>query len=64
MNEIIRVNDDLAINIPFIPDMIQAYKFDKCSLCEEEFIKNKDFNNKGCPHCLKNVRTFCWAKGK
>lgn len=56
-----KVHDDLAINFPFVPDMIQAYKFGLCTLCEQEKEANPDFDNKSCPHCRKETKIMHWV---
>ena len=58
-----KVSEKLAINFPWEPDMIQAYKFGLCVLCKEEKQKNEKFDNSKCPHCQKESRTMFWAKG-
>ena len=51
------------INFPWVPDMVQAYKFGLCELCEKEKIRDKKFDNSMCPHCKKMVKCFSWMKG-
>lgn len=43
------------ISLPFAPDyvMYHAYKFEMCSLCEEEIKIDPKFDNSKCPHCKK-----------
>jgi hypothetical protein len=64
MSQIHKVCDGLAINFPWIPDHIMAYKFGLCFLCKEEKKHNSNFDNKGCPHCVKETKIMAWAKGK
>ena len=58
-----KVSEDLAINFPWAPDMIQAYKFGLCQLCEMEKKEYEKFDNSTCPHCRKLTRCMTWAKG-
>jgi hypothetical protein len=58
---IIKVSENLAINFPFIPDFIQAYKLGLCSLCKIEKDIDKNFDNSQCPHCKKETKMMCWS---
>jgi hypothetical protein len=59
-----KVSDTLAINFPWIPDMVQAYKFELCVLCEEERKIDPDFDNKACRHCARKTKMMCWTAKK
>jgi len=61
--EILKVSDAYAINFPWIPDMIIAYKYEMCSACEIELKNDANFSTKGCPHCAKKTKMMHWAKG-
>jgi len=56
-----KVSEELAINFPWAPDMIQAYKFGLCVLCEKEKKEDSKFSNTDCPHCRKLTKMMCWA---
>jgi hypothetical protein len=64
MSEVIKVCDSLSINFPWVPDMIQAYKFGTCILCKAEKEKNNKFDSKDCPHCEKETKKMCWVARK
>jgi hypothetical protein len=58
-----KVSEGLAINFPWCPDMIQAYKFGLCVLCEKEKQQDDKFDNSSCHHCRKLTKMMCWSKG-
>jgi len=51
------------LKFPWVPDMVQAYKFGMCELCEKEKSSNQKFDNSTCPHCKKHVKCFSWMRG-
>jgi hypothetical protein len=53
----------MNINLPFVPDLIYAYKFDLCILCKQEKEKDEKFDNKNCIHCKKSGRVMMWTYG-
>jgi len=58
-----KLSDGLAINFPWCPDFITAYKFGLCILCEKEKLEDDKFNNSSCPHCKKLTKCYSGAKG-
>lgn len=59
-----KITDGLAINFPWVPDLIQAYKFGSCVLCLEEKKINPKFKSDGCIHCKKETKMMVWGNGR
>lgn len=57
-----KISEDLSMEFPFEPDMIQAYKFGLCQLCEKERSRDRKFDNSTCPHCKNLTKTMWWVK--
>lgn len=59
-----KVSEGLVINFPWDPDMIHAYKFGLCQLCEIEKKKDNKFDNSTCPHCRNLTQVMHWVSKK
>jgi len=62
LNVIRTDSEGIAINFPWCPDLVQAYKFGLCLLCEQEKLVDNKFDNSSCPHCQKLTKCHSWGK--